>query len=137
MAIEIMVSRVGNRLVPAYDSDSEAIKSLKSDEVVSCKITRPRNLEHHRKFFALMNLCFNNQDKYDSPEVLRKVLTLKAGYYDEVVTDKGVVYLPKSISFSKMDQSEFQVFYGRFLDVVCKEIGVFQGEIENELMDFM
>ena len=41
----------------------------------------------------------------------RRWLTIEAGYFNYRVTPAGVVREPKSISFARMDQDEFNAFY--------------------------
>ena len=41
----------------------------------------------------------------------RRWLTIEAGYFNICVTPAGVVKEPKSISFARMDQDEFNAFY--------------------------
>ena len=47
-------------LVPLYDSDYDLKKRLRVGSVVKCKVSNPRNYEHHKKFFALVRLTFDN-----------------------------------------------------------------------------
>jgi hypothetical protein len=47
-------------LVPMFDSDLDLKKRLKVGSVVKCKVSNPRNYEHHKKFFALLRLTFDN-----------------------------------------------------------------------------
>jgi hypothetical protein len=131
-------AQISNRkLIPEYDSDNEQIVKLKPNLTYKFVVTAPRNVMFHRKFFALLNLCYQNQDKYTNFEHLRGILTMKAGYYETVITDKGTVYWPLSISFAKMDNLEFEQLYSKVLDEVCKMIGSSNEEIEKELINFM
>jgi hypothetical protein len=70
-------------------------------------------------------------------EDLRAVLIMKAGYYKTIETNKGVTYLPKSISFASMDEVEFEEVYNNVHRVVCEFIGVTSEEVEQELINFM
>ena len=47
-------------LVPLHDSDLDLKKRLRVGSVVRCKVSNPRNYEHHKKFFALVRLTFDN-----------------------------------------------------------------------------
>ena len=128
----LITKQANNSFLPAYDSDYEALRKIKVGDTVSCDIKRPRNLAMHRKFFALINLVFQNQEIYDNIDLLRKELTKAAGYYEEYVNHKGKkCYEAKSISFSSMDQEDFEDLYQRFLDKVC-EIFHFEEELINE-----
>lgn len=135
--VKILMKRTQSGLVPCYDSDYEALKKIKFGDEVVCEIKKPRNYDFHKKFYALLNLAFQNQDRYEQFEHLRYVYTLKAGFFEEIVTDKGVVFKPKSISFAKMDDYEFSELYNRMVDVVIKEIGATREMIETELINFL
>jgi hypothetical protein len=91
----------------------------------------------HKKFFALVELVFQNQDLTDDKDNLRAYLTVKAGFYETITSDIGVMYLPKSISFAKMDEIEFEELFTKFLNVSSMLIGVDNGDIMNELNEFL
>jgi hypothetical protein len=115
------VVRKSGAFYPASDLDYEIAGWLKDNEVYRCDIKKPRKLKFHRKFFALIDYVFNNQDKYANKEDLRVELELKAGSYREHVTTKGkILYIPNSIAFDKMDDVEFGQLYNRVIDVVLK-----------------
>lgn len=135
--MKIFMKRTQMGLTPMYDSDHESLKKIAFGKEVVCDVKIPRNYEFHKKFMALLNLAFQNQDRYENFEHLRYVYTLKAGFFEEIATDKGVVFKPKSISFAKMDELEFSDLYNRMVDVVIKEIGADREMIESELINFM
>lgn len=60
---EISVIKNGRALLPYTPEDDEAIKTIKNGEVLTIKYSVQRNLQFHRKFFALINLAFD----YDKP----------------------------------------------------------------------
>ena len=125
------------QFVPAYNSGYEKAKRFKPGETLLADIKRPRNIGFHCKFFALLNMGYQNQEQYDNFEDYRAVMIMKAGYYKVIETDRGVVYLPKSISFAAMDNLEFEELYSRMIDVLIKELGLDQEAIEKELSTFM
>ena len=134
--MEVYLKKTLAGYVPIYDSDYESCKKHKIGTEIKAKLTVPRNLQFHKKFFALIKLCYKNQEEYDSMDILRKILTMKAGFYEEVKTNKGVVFWPASISFSSMDNVEFNDLYSKVVDQVIKMIGVTSEEIERELINF-
>lgn len=135
--MEIFVIKTLQGLKPSFESDREQYDKLKMNEEYKAVITKPRNIINHRRFFALLNLCYANQERYDNFEDLRYVLILKAGFYTTIETDKGVIFRPKSINFASMDETEFLDLYSKMLDVVIKEIGVTSEQIEEQLINFM
>ena len=45
-------------LVPAYDDDYEQKRRLTIGETYKIKVTKARNLQFHRKYFALINCAW-------------------------------------------------------------------------------
>lgn len=135
--MEFYAQIINRKLVPEFDSDNEQLSKLKAGTTYRFEVKAPRNYQFHKKFFALVNLCFQNQEEFADFEDLRAVLIMKAGFYKAIRTDKGTIYLPKSISFATMDNIEFEHVYSRVLDEVCKMVGSNSKDIENELLNFM
>jgi hypothetical protein len=121
----------------AHDSDLEKGRKIKVGDFVNCDIKKPRNYMFHKKFFALVELVFQNQDLTDDKDNLRAYLTVKAGFYETITSDIGVMYLPKSISFAKMDEIEFEELFIKFLNVSSMLIGVDNGDIIDEIAQFL
>lgn len=96
-----------------WDHHDEAyVARLGEGEILECDTRKARHPEHHRKFFALLQQAFANQDKYRNLTDLLVALKLKVGHYDEHVTADGrLVFVPRSISFARMEQDEFSKFY--------------------------
>jgi len=123
MKIYCKVTEIG--LVPMYGSDLDEKRRLKVGETVLCEVTKPRNYEFHKKFFALVRLTFENL-----PERLSQMLSIRSeedmldcmkidlGLYSSAWHGGRQVVKPGSISFAKMDETEFEKFYGRAVDMV-------------------
>ena len=109
------------RLVPADDAARAALSKIKHGSDIEVEIRRPRNIQHHRKFWALLNLVFENQDKYEEPEHLLAALKASVGHCDFLPGKDGMlVAVPKSIAFHKMDQTAFNEFYDRCVDKIAR-----------------
>lgn len=124
MKITCKVTATG--LVPMYDSDFDEKKKLKVGTEVVAEIKRPRNYEHHKKFFALLRLVFDNLpedlgERYTNMESLLTEIKFQLGYYDTHITLSGrETHIPKSIAFNTMSQDDFTQFYDRAVDVVLR-----------------
>ena len=136
MELYLVKTTEGN-FIPAYNSDHELAQKIKPGEIVKSKITRPRNVEFHRKFYALLNLGFSNQEQIEDFESFRALIIMKAGFYKRIVSEKGEFFLPKSISFAKMDDIEFADLYSKTLDVMLKLLDTTKEDLEMELINFM
>ena len=136
-----------NRIKPLYNSDYDVFKKVKKNTALRFEVVQQRNYEFHKKLFALINLGYENQeftavDKDGvtvtvSFEHYRKLVILKAGFYDIIQTEKGVVYMPQSISYSSMDNAEFEELFNAILDVIAKQLNTAPHEIRNQVDDFM
>ncbi len=137
--MKMLMMKQGLYLIPCFDSDAENLKAcrLKNGETYQVEIKRPRNIDHHRKMFALYNLCFENQQTFECLEDMRYYLTCKAGYYKRVETLTGEMIIPKSISFAKMDQTEFNLLYKATLNAVCNFLDITEPVLLTELINFM
>jgi len=132
-----------NSLKPAEPMAEEMLGKIKHDDLVRVEIKRPRNARHHRKFWALIGLVAENQEHYRNAEEVCTAFKFAIGHYDEqrfVVA--GETYLhrqPKSISFAKMDQAQFEDFYNRAVEFLIKEVipGLDRADLERELMEFV
>ena len=124
-------------LVPAHQTDEDALKALPTSVPLRVKVTRMRNVQFHRKYFALLNYAFEcwtppegqalasnisvvvekNFDRF------RKDIIILAGFYEAHYRLNGEVRLePKSISFSSMDQDAFDILYDKTIDVIIKHV---------------
>jgi len=137
--MKFLVKKQFGKLIPVYNSDLEALKSakLKENDIYEVDIKRKRNYEFHKKYFALVNLCFDNQETFTEFEDLRNYLTMKAGYVKKIETGTGQMILPLSISFAKMDNIEFEQLYQKTIDVICKFIDVDEKGIMSEIINYL
>lgn len=132
-------------LVPMYDSDFDEKRKLKEGEKVLCHISRPRNYEFHKKFFALVRLTFDNL-----PERLVQMLSIRneEDMLDNIKIDLGLfttqwhggrqVIKLNSISFAAMEQSEFEEVYNRSITLILSKYlrGTTRKEILEEVERF-
>ena len=138
---QIMVKRLG-ALRPTDDEGTEAMQKISDGSLVKVTWTRPRNIRFHNKFFAMLGIVFKNQEHYKSMDELLGVCKLRIGHVVVVQTPHGEEKWPKSISFAKMDETEFSAFYDRAVDWVISEVipGLqrqhLDEEVEAELIGF-
>jgi hypothetical protein len=124
-------------LRPTDGAGEELLRKIKLGAVVTVEVKRPRNLQHHRKFWALMQLLYENQEHYQSADEICTVFKFRIGHTKKIKTRDGIVEEPLSIAFAAMDQDAFDGFYDRALDFAVKEIlpgmqeGVLRAEVEE------
>lgn len=122
----------------AYDSDYEKAKQIPLNEPFKVVYTKQRNARFHRKFFALINLCYQNQERFDNIEHLRKRLIISAGYYDLIfdLDTMEEIKEAQSISFSKMDETEFNKLYSDVLNVICDKFLFDKNEVLENVQQY-
>lgn len=128
-------------LEPASREATDLLTKLKHGQVVMADVKRPRNVQHHRKLFALLNLVVDNQEHYQTAEHLLAALKCATGHADEypLKDGSGVVMIPKSINFAAMDQTEFEKFYDRALHIIARDVipGINRADLEREVSEAM
>jgi hypothetical protein len=136
--MKFLAKRINAVLVPAFDSDLTLLKKLSNNEVYEVEIKLKRNYEFHKKFFALLNIGFDNtKTGIEDFDMYRYYMTMKAGYYIEVKTPGGVMYIPQSIQFNKMDNSIFEKLYNAVLQQIILDTGAEPEDINNEIYNFL
>lgn len=139
MATLLLRKRMGGTLEPVDDAGRDALARIKAGEIVRAEVRKPRNVGHHRKWWALVSLIYQNQTRYKSPEELDDAIKVMIGHCSTMVLRDGTtVKVPKSIAFHNLDEIDFsQKFYEPAIKMICEEIiaGLDEGELRNELMD--
>jgi len=123
MPLEVLLVREGTKLAAADPISAEVIAAIGLREMVTAEIRRQRNPRHHAKLFALLQVVFENQSTFPTVEDLLCAIKLATGLFDTRVTVDGDRYqVPKSISFAAMDQTRFEQWYERAVEVILTRI---------------
>ena len=128
-----------NALHPADSEAENHLKKVKPGVVFSAEIKRPRNYENHKRYFALLNLAFENQEKFKSVDQLKEAIKFELGYTELIRKMDGTfVEKPKSINFATMNETDFQTYFSKSIDVIIKYVlpGVERQELINEVLAF-
>lgn len=145
MTMDILCRVTATGLVPMYDSDYDEKQRLSEGDTVLCTIRKPRNYEFHKKFFALVRLTFDNLPErlvrmlnIHSEESMLDNIKLDLGLYTIVWHARRPVLKLGSISFAKMDETAFQQFYNRCIDIILTNYlrGTTRQEIIEEVERF-
>lgn len=117
MKLKLLNTILGLR--PLYDEDFDEKKKLKIGEVYVVALKKARNIQFHRKYFALINCAWEYQNEkvveffHHNKDAFRKTVEISAGWYEPVylIDKKEWSQAPKSIAFDKMDEAEFMDLY--------------------------
>jgi len=124
-------------LLPLYPSDQDEKRKLKVGQDYEADLRLPRNIQFHKKAFALFNIGHQNTSLELPFDVYRKIMTMRAGYFKAYQTGKGIYYEADSLAFGSMDQATFEDVYSRVLDEIIKDIGSTREDVEQQLINFM
>ena len=125
-------------LRPADEQCETWLGKIANGDCIMVDARKPRNIQHHRKLFALLNLVVENIDQSITVEMLLGIIKLRTGYCDVIQTAKGEIALPKSIAFESMDQTQFSEFYDKAVDFIIQEIlPVSRAELESEILEMV
>jgi hypothetical protein len=131
---EIVLMKAGQALVPYDEAAATFIQKMKLGELAHADYKRVRNYKFHKKYFKLIEFAFDQWEPQEgltyqgqvvakNKERFRKDVAILAGFFETTVNLKGQVRLEaKSISFSQMDEIEFEALYSKTIDVVLQRI---------------
>ena len=122
---------------------------IKLGAEVHGQMRQKRILWKHRKYFALLKISFDNWEpgeinsQYGVPmknfERFRRDIAIRTGHFELVIrVDGSSRPEAKSISFSKMEQIEFEELYSKTIDLLVEKIygqENMTAEKMNELVD--
>jgi len=132
-----LVKNLDNTFSLPYNSDYDSANKMKAGVYFECDIKKKRNYKFHKKYFALINLVFDNQEKYDNINELREDLTKVSGFYTvrEDLQGNKVVKVD-SISFSEMDEFKFNDLYSKTLDSIVKYFHFNENDINTHIEQY-
>lgn len=132
MPTKLHMTRTPVGLVPCDQQGIEWLNKVALGKPVDVSVAQPRNGRFHRKFFAMLNVAYENHEWPEldtqwgkatvSFDLFRKYVTVRAGHYEAALTPHGEVRAePKSIAFSSMDEDDFSRVYSDVLNVILRE----------------
>ena len=143
--MKLIVVNTPRGLIPCGDDDFDEKKKLKIGQAYSVEVRVVRNVDFHRKYFALIAYAWEYLNEkelatFKTKDNFRKYLEISAGHCEVIFHPRlqEFVEIPKSISFGSMDNAEFSDLYDRVKDVIFSIIGnrVTREEFERILIDF-
>lgn len=125
-----------NVYIPCYQRDREIFEKKKSNIVNRCDIRQSRNSDHHRLIFGLAHLCLENMsiDTFWNKYYMRSQYHAEKNFIKAVMRDCGIFDIVpnldgtfrkeiKSISFTNMDEFEFQVVSDAMFKIASELLG--------------
>lgn len=125
----------GISFIPPTDLDKEKSVKIGQGEWVECTYSKKRNYEFHKKFFALLNIGFENQDKEKNFALYRAKVMIVIGCCDVIFLENGQAnFIPWSISFDAIpDDNEFEVIYNKAVEHIASKLSLTNEELAIEV----
>jgi hypothetical protein len=116
--------REGNALVPADLAAQEYLESIPNKTKVLLSWRRPRSIENHQHFFAILQVCCEQLEYADMDEFL-DAIKIAVNHVRPIRKLNGEIeFKPKSIDFASLGEDKFQRFKLRALHVLGQLLGV-------------
>ena len=133
--MKIRLKKQNKALVP-FDAEAEAvIAKWKEGDFLELEVKRPRNSQFHRKLFVMLNIILQNTDEFVSIDELLEFVKIKAGIYKIVKVGKTHYPITQSISFAKMSEDEFGLFYDRAVDACLSVVPIEKEELAQRIAE--
>ena len=122
----------------------ENLKRFKPGDTVSCEIKKVRNPKFHKKYMKMLSVAYGNIKEglsYPNFDAFRADVACAAGFCDEKIGISGKpIRIAKSISYSNMDELEFEDLYNRSIDVILLHVlpvGTNKQDFENAVNEIL
>jgi len=143
MATQILVEKLEDAFHPVDSESRDAMRAIPDRTIVKVTVSVPRNIKHHRMFFALIHLVFESQPEprqFPTEGKLLDAIKMATGYVREVRDVHGKThFVPDSIGFGRMDQIQFRQFFESAMDVINRYIlpGINRRDVEQRIADIL
>lgn len=98
------------------------LMDLEPGEFAVLEFVVPRSSPYHRRHMAIETAVFDAQERFDDFEQFRIWLKVGAAWVNWCAGPKGgVVPIPRSISYAKADQAEFETYHQQVIDFLRGE----------------
>lgn len=98
------------------------IMALEPGEMIEVSTLQQRLSWYHRKHMALEQALFESQDRFENFKGFRDWLKVGAGHCDWYPGPKGGVFpVPKTISYSELEQGAMEKFHGDTVEFLRTE----------------
>ena len=110
------------KLTPATDEAETWARKIKPGDIIEVDVKRPRSQSFHKLLFAMLKIVSDNLDNC-SVDNLLDIIKIGIGHTKIIKMPDGRLYaIPKSISFSAMDQDTFSAFFTKAVDYIISDV---------------
>jgi hypothetical protein len=129
---EFWCEKIAGALRPVDAESYDEFQKIPIGKPLHVEVKQPRNAAFHRLYWALCARIAEARGV--TSENVSDVLKIATGHFTLARTKSyGDIHIPKSISFAKMDETEFRSFFERCVLVVYEEWQI-EPESVNDLL---
>jgi hypothetical protein len=118
-------TRRGLTLVPADREGREMLPKIADGKSVFVQLRLPRNMNQHRKYFAILNNVVEATGRWTSTEHLRKDILIALHRYDEEADQftGEIRKVPHSMAVASMPKADFEQLYSETINLLTEALG--------------
>ncbi len=139
----MFLKRTLHGFIPADEAAAELVRKYKVGQVYRADVVRPRNYQHHKQMFALLQLTYQNlperyAELWPTDRAFRRGLAEAIGHVDTYTTKDGEIKeVPLSLSYDDVpDEVDFTQLTARMMSVCAELLGIDEPELANEVAQF-
>lgn len=139
MASDVLLLKRNGKLEASDPISAETLAGIRDGEQVRCKIGRARNGKHHRLYWALLSIVWQNQERFPTVESLHRAMKIATGLYDEYEIGGKTVIALRSTDFTAMKQDEFAEYYDSVVRLICERVipGMSDEALKAQVLDIV
>ncbi len=126
------VKRMQNILVPDGTESHDEFDKLPRGKTLRCEVTQPRNLQHHKLFWALCARIGKGIGK--DAEWVERAFKVETGHFDIYEYGGRENMVLRSIAFSRMDQLAFRSFWEQCIQIMYEKWKIDPGAVADLLV---
>lgn len=140
---DLLLVKIEDGLHPTDGAGIETMRLIPENSIVRVRFSVPRNIRHHRMFFALLTVAFEGQTEprlFPTTSHLLDAIKVATGHVREFKDLHGRIHIvPDSISFGRMDQIQFRQWFDAAVDVILTNVlrGTKRRDLEQRIADIL
>lgn len=118
------------------ENDYDKVVKMQPGEILEVRAEKVRSPLNHRRFFAMLNIVYENQNHFKNIDSMRRWLICKSGRFREYTAPNGNKwYEHESMNYASMDEEAFAKLKQDVADVALAELlnGMTQDELWRQV----
>ena len=144
--MDIFVTNTSRGLITNFDDDYDKKSKLKIGQTYRCKLSIPRDVREHRRYFALINCSWEylNEKQHlfykNNITIFRKSMEILVGHCEPcyIISQNLWTETAKSVSYDSMNGAEFLELYKLVREALFQTFlkNISMDDFENSFKNF-